>query len=546
MSNLVFDRKEFETLLGKKVSSEIEQKISLFGTPLERITDDEIEVEIFPNRPDLLSIQGFMRSFRAFLGKETGLKEYKVQKPQEGHTVKILPSVKEIRPFTACAIIKNLKFDDQKIKSLIDLQEKLHFTVGRNRKKLAIGVYPLEKISLPITYEARDPKKIKFIPLEMEREMDGMQILNSHPTGREYSHLLDGKKEFPVFSDAKGKILSMPPIINSHDTGKVTFDTKEVFVECSGFDLTVLQKTLNIVVTTLAEMGGKVYQMTLDYGNKKITTPDLTSEKMKISLENINDRLGLQLKEKDLEILLPKMGYDYKNKTVSIPPWRTDILHEVDVIEDIAIAFGYDKIIPEIPNITTIGEEAPETRLKTELSELLIGLNFTEISTYHLIKKEEADKGNVQEKIELENSKTEYKYLRPNLFIPGLRVLAGNKDNEYPQEIFEIGTVFSLDKKNKSETGIEEKEVLSVMLCPGNFTKVKQVLNHITKTLSIKYSLEESSHQDLIEGRSASIKIDGKKVGRIGEVHPETLRLWGIKMPVAVLEISVDKTPNSS
>src|SRR3989344_3830997 len=539
MSNLIFNRKEFESLLGAKVTKETEEKISLFGTPLERITEDEIEIEIFPNRPDMLSMQGFLRGFKAFLGKETGLKKYKVQKPEEGYTVKISPSVKLVRPFTACAIVKNLKFNDEKIKEIIDLQEKLHSTIGRNRKKLAIGIYPLEKISLPITYEARDPKQIKFTPLEMDREMDGLQILSSHPTGKDYAHLLEGKETFPIFVDAKSRVLSMPPIINSHETGKITLDTTEVFIECSGFNLDVLQKTLNIIVTTLADMGGKIFQMTLDYGNKKIVTPDLSPEKMKLSLEKVNNLLGLDLKEKDLEKLLPKMGYDFKNKTVTIPPWRTDILHEVDLIEDVAIAYGSDKITPQLPNVSTVGEESFETKLKTEISELLVGLGLMEISTYHLIKKEEAELSNLQETIETENSKTEYKYLRPNLLIPGLRILSENKDNEYPQEIFETGVVFSLDKKGKSETGVEEKENLCVITCPGNFTKIKQILNYLAKNLGTEYSLEELDHPQLIEGRTASIKINGKKVGYLGEVHPETLRSWGIKMPIAVMEISI-------
>lgn len=539
MTNCTFPRKEFETALGKKVSKEIEGKISLFGTPLERITSDEIEVEIFPNRPDLISMQGYLRSFKAFLGKETGIKKYKTQKPENKHKVKIDPSVKEIRPFTACAIIKNLKFTDERIKEIIDLQEKLHITVGRNRKKLAIGIYPLEKISLPIKYEARSPEKIKFIPLEETREMNGNQILSKHPTGRDYAHLLEGKDKFPIFVDSKGKILSMPPIINSHDTGKVSLETKDVFVECSGFHLETLQKTLNIIATTLAEMGGKICQMTLDYGNKKITTPNLSAEKIKISVENANKLLGLELKEKDLEKLLPKMGHNYKNKTVEISPWRTDILHEVDVIEDIAIAYGYDKLAPEIPNVSTTGEESHESKLKSEISEILIGLGLTEILTYHLIKKQEAELIKLQDdkKIELEGSKTEYKYLRPNLLIPSLRILSENKDNEYPQELFEISTVFSIDKK--TETGISEKEVLSITLTPSNFTKIKQILNCLTKTLDVKYSLEESTHPQLIEGRTATVKINNETAGYLGEIHPETLRQWGIKMPVAYLEISI-------
>ncbi|MBU0467208.1 MAG: phenylalanine--tRNA ligase subunit beta [Nanoarchaeota archaeon] len=541
MTTCTFPRKEFEAQLGKKITKEIEEKISLFGTPLESLSSDSLEIEVFPNRPDLISFQGYIRGFKAFLEISPGLKKYSLKKPEKNYNVKVSPSVKDIRPYTICAIVKDLKFDDEKIKEIIDLQEKLHITLGRNRKKVAIGIYPLEKISLPIRYIALEPEKIKFIPLESDKEMTGNQILSKHPTGRDYAHLLEDYDKYPIFIDSKNKILSMPPIINSRDTGKITHETKEVFIECSGFSLEVLQKTLNIIVTTLADIGGTIYQMTLDYGNKKITTPNLTPEKMKLSLANTNKLLGLDLKESDLQKLLPKMGYEYKNKTVSIPAWRTDILHEVDIIEDIAIAYGYDNFTPEVPNISTTGEESQESKIKSKLAEILIGLGLIEISTYHLIKQNEAElfKLSDEKKIELEDSKTEYKILRPNLLIPSLRILSENKDHEYPQNTFEIGTVFSLNEKQ--ETGIKETENLIILCSPGNFTKMKQVLNYLTQQLGINYTLEESSHSQLIEGRTAQIKINNKEVGYLGELHPETLRAWGLKMPVAVLEIELEE-----
>lgn len=548
MTNVTYNRKEFEKTLGQKITKNIEEKISLFGTPLERLDENEIEVEIFPNRPDLIPLQGYIRGFKAFLGKGPGMKKYKVQKPENKYKIKIDQSVKDIRPFTACAIVKGLKLSEEKIKEIIELQEKLHSTIGRNRKKLAIGIYPLEKISLPIKYEAREPKKIKFVPLEETREMDGIQILSRHPTGRDYAHLLEGKERFPVFVDANSQILSMPPIINSHDTGKISLETKDVFIECSGFNQEALNKTLNIIVTTLSEMSSRcqIFQMILEYGNKKITTPNLTPEKMKISLENTNKLLGLKLREKDLEKLLPNMGHSISKGNVSVAPWRTDILHEVDLIEDIAIAYGYDNLTPEKPNVATIGEESEESIIKSQISELLIGLGLIEISSYHLIKKQEAELAKLQEeKIELEESKTEYKYLRPNLLIPGLRILSENKDNEYPQEIFEVGTVFSIDKKNKTETGIREKENLSIILTPGNFTKAKQILEYLSRNLNISYELEESKHPMLIEGRTATIKINNKSIGFIGEIHPETLKKWGLKMPASTIEISLKEISKS-
>jgi len=438
-----------------------------------------------------------------------------------------------------CAIVKNIHFDNDKIKEVIDLQEKLHTTLGRNRKKVAVGIYPLEKITLPITYKALPPEKIKFTPLESKREMTGLQILNRHPAGKAYSHLLDHEEKFPIFVDAKSKVLSMPPIINSNETGKITIETTEIFIECSGHNLDYLNKALNIIVTTLSEMSGSIHQMNLEYGNQKMVTPSLVPQKMKISLENINKLLGLSLTDSNLSNILPKMGYDYNNNIVSIPAWRTDILHEVDIAEDVAIAYGYNNLTPQIPNISTTASESPKSIFISKLSDLIIGLGSIEISTYHLIKKHESDLMKLKNKLEVQGSKTEYKILRPNLLIPTLRILSENKDRDYPQKLFEIGTVFARD--NKQETGIKESESLMIANSPANFTDMKQILDYIADSLDVDLNIKEHVHPNLIEGRTASILLDNEEIGYLGELHPETLRKWLIKMPVSIIEIDLDE-----
>ncbi len=541
MATIKLNRQEFEKRL--KLTDEIIDKISLFGTPVEKITSNELELEILPNRPDLLSIQGFLRAFKAFLGKEHGFKRYKIKKPKKEHIVEIDSSVSSIRPYTTCAIIKNLSLNNEKLKEIIDLQEKLHATLGRKRKKIAIGIYPLDKIKFPIKYVALPLQKIKFIPLDFDKELSALEILKKHPTGKEYAHLLSNFDKFPVFIDSSNKILSMPPIINSNETGKVDISTKNIFVECSGDDFNILKKTLNIIASALSDMGGEIYSIELKYKNKKEITPDFKAEKMPISLEKTNKLLGLNLKEKDLEKLLPKMCYNYKNQKVEIPPWRTDILHEIDIIEDIAIAYGYQNLIPELPNLATNGLELKESKIKSKISEILIGLGLLEISSYHLIKQEEAEKIKTNY-IELENSKTEYKYLRPNLLIPMLRTLSENKDSEYPQKLFEIGSVFSKDEKNKTESGITEKENLIIASTPGNFTEIKQIFDYLSRLLDIPYKLKETILKNLIEGRTGEIMLNGNSAGYMGEIHPKILQLMHIKMPVSVLEISLEDVYN--
>jgi phenylalanyl-tRNA synthetase beta chain len=542
MANVTFPRKAFEKEVGK-LDEKMQNEIAMFGTPLEKFDNDEIEIEVFPNRPDLLSYHGFKRSFLAFLGKKTGLKEYKLNSPEKDFIVTIDNSVKDIRPYTVCAIVKGLKFDDDKIKELIDIQEKLHFTIGRKRKKLAIGIYPLEKIKLPITFKALEPDKIKFIPLESDKEMSGLQILQKHPKGREYSHLLAGKSKFPVFIDAENNVLSMPPIINSHRTGKVTNETKDIFIECSGFDLNTLNKCLNILVTNLAEMEGQIYQMKLNYKGKTILTPNLSADKMKINLENTNSLLGLNLDEKEIKKLLEKMGHNYNKKIVEISPWRTDILHEVDLIEDIAIAYGYEKFIPEIPEITTVGKESGKEIIKRKIAEILSGLNMLETSNYHLTtKSDQFKKMGIQEEniIKIESSKTEYNILRKDLTHYLMKILSENVDTEYPQRIFELGKIF---KGQGANSNLAETQNLALAISPANFTEVRQILEYLSKMLNIelKISEPEKAPAYFIDGRIAEIKLDNKTIGFLGEIHPRVLRNWKIKMPVALFEINLEE-----
>ena len=526
--------KEFEKHI--VLSDENLEKLSLFGTPVEQV-DKEVEIEINPNRPDLIPLQGLVRAFNSFRGK-TKNKTYFINKPGKNYKVVVDKSVKDVRPNTVCAIVKNLKLDDEKIKDLVNVQEKLHSTIGRNRKKIAMGIYPLDKIKLPIRYEAKNPLNIKFTPLDSEKEMNAQQILKRNPTGIEYSQLLKGKAKFPIFKDADEKILSLPPIINSNETGKVTENTTELFIECTGFDKESLNKTLNIIVTSLIDMGGEAYAMKIDDKKNQIT-PDLTTEKIKVSLENVNKLLGLTLKEKKMINLLNKMGHEYKKGFAFVPAWRTDVLHEVDLIEDIAIAYGYDKFVPEIPELATIGEESRENKLKSKISEILIGLSLLEISSYHLIKKEETKKLKLKNILEVENSKTEYKVLRQNLLSSVLRVLSKNKDKEYPQNIFEIGKVFSQD--DNQETGIKEQTNLVIALTPGNFTEIKQHLEYLTKMLDLSHKVKETTQQGFIEGRTGSIILHDKEIGHFGEVHPNTLKTWNLKMPLAVLELNLDE-----
>jgi phenylalanyl-tRNA synthetase beta chain len=545
MTILTMNRKELEGKIGK-ITKETEEKIILMGTPVEEVKASEISVEIFPNRPDLLSLQGFSRSLLQYLGKKSPCK-FKVNKPDKNYKIKIEKSVKKVRPHTACAIIKGLKLNNEKIKEIIDIQEKLHNTIGRKRKKIAIGIYPLEKIKLPIRFTAKKPQDIKFIPLEMNKELTGAQILRQHPAGRDYAHLLENAQEYPVFIDSENKILSMPPIINSKETGKISEKTKNIFIECSGFNLEYLKKALNILVTAFSDMGGKIYSMNIE-DSKSFISPNLEKEELEFKIKDINKTLGLELTEKEVKRYLEKMGIGFKKQKSKqelialIPAYRTDILHWIDLAEEVAIAYGYDNFNPEIPNISTIGEEDKKSTTKKIIATILAGLGLLEVSSYHVCTKKDIKKIHFDFKdfIEIQDSKTEYNTLRIDLLTNLLKIFSENINSQYPQKIFELGRVF--EKDSEQEKVVKETEKLAIAITDEkiNFTELKQVLDYLFKMINKEYKIQETENPNFIRGRAGKIISDNKEIGIIGEISPRVLNNWKLKMPVSALEINLD------
>lgn len=552
MTILTIDKKAFEKDVGK-VTKEVEDAVTMMGAPVEEVTNDEFSVEIFPNRPDLLSRQGLVRNYLQYVEKK-GVASYNVGKPDKNYVVEIDKSVKGVRQHTACAIVRGLKLNEARIKDIIDMQEKLHLTIGRRRKKLAIGVYPLDKIKLPIKFEARKPSEIKFVPLESPggREMTGAQILRGHPTGRDYADLLKDFDRYPVFVDAENNILSMPPIINSEMTGRVDEKTRDVFVECSGSNLAYLKKCLNILVTALAEMGGKIYAMNIkDSKSGDFVSPDLSSEKVPFNVKDINKNLGLDLGEKEIKKYLKRMGIGVesskKGLVALVPAYRADVLHWIDLAEDVAIAYGYQNFQEELPEIASVAEESSRDKTRKLIGRILSGLGLLEISSYHIAPKKDIKKLRFDYKdfLGVEESKTENDTLRIDLMTSLLRVFSENSDSQYPQKIFEVGKVF--EKDEKSETCVLEKERLAVGFCDENvnFTDVMQALDYLFRMLDVEYRIENAKdNSNYIAGRCGKVIVktgEGEKeIGLIGELAPRVMRNWKIGFPVSAFEIELD------
>ncbi len=544
MPTVTLNRKVLDALIGKKLSpEELKERIAMIGTDLESLDDKEVVVEVFPNRPDMLSEQGFGRALRSFLGVETGLKEYSIKK--SGYKIVVDPSV-TMRSYTACAIVKNLTFSDERIREIMQVQEKLATTHGRNRKKSAYGIYPLEHITFPLSYIAKDPDKVKFKPLGFDQFLSASEVLLQHPKAKEYAHLTTGWKKYPFFIDAKDNILCMLPFTNSQDTGKVDITTKDVFIECSGIDLANVSVALNILVTMLADMGGEIYSLDIMYGNKKIVTPVLTPVLMDLDISYVNKILGLELKQTDAKKYLEMMGYGVKGKDVLVPAYRADILHSRDLVEDIAVAYGYENIVEEISTIATIAQEDPFDVFKQKIGCLLVGYGMYEVSNFHLI--DTAAQTTLMQVptavLEiLDPVSVDYNSLRSWILPCLLQTLRQNKQYEYPQKFFEAGVVF---KKDMMRYALADEAVrLGVVIShqKASFTEARQVLDYILRMLEIEYTVIESDLGCFLPGRVGRVVVKNDnielKVAYLGEIHPQVLQNFGLEMPVAAFELNL-------
>lgn len=541
--------KELNKSIGKKLTQkELDEILYNLGLELESVEKDNIKVEITPDRPDLLSTQGLARALKAYLGIKTGLVEYKIKKSDIQIIVE--DSVNKVRPYTVAAVVKNLKLDYEKIKEIINIQEKIHNTFARKRKKTSIGIYPLENIKPPIRYLAKSPEEIKFRPLEFEKELTGKEILLKHPAGIKYAELLKGLDKYPIFVDANNKVLSMPPIINAHELGKVNEKTKDIFIECSGHDINASDQVLNLIVTTLADMGGEIYSVDVKYKTKKITTPNLDPEKRELNIKEVNSLLGLNLNQEEISKLLKKMNYGVNKSSkeklnLLVPKYRTDIWHNVDIIDDVARAYGFNNMKLNFPKVHSVAEEMPENSLIDRTKELLIGLGFIEVLTFALTNKEDQfKKMNLQEQRYMKLGSVKemtINMVRLNLLPELIKLLVNNRSKEYPQKIFEINDVVIPDEKEEVRSKNITKLSCVIAHEKTNFTEIKQVIEFLCKTLNLNLSIRELNHKSFIEGRCVSILINDKEVGYLGEINPIVLENFDLLVPVSALELDLEK-----
>ena len=550
-------------------SKDWEKRMPSIGCVVEENDEEGIEIEIFPDRTDLLSHETISRAARAFLNSLNDSPNLEIK--QGEITLEVDKSLQNIRPVILGAVVRgvdnggNYSEKDDFIQSLMDHQEKLHLTLGRKRKFASIGVHDLSQLSPPFKVISVD-KKYKFTPLAEKKEMSIEDILKLHPKGKEYAHLMSELKEYPVIIDDEDRVLSFPPIINGDHT-TVNEQTRDFFIDVTGWDERSCEACLLLICLSLAERGGVIESIQIkNWDQELLNVPRGDPKSHRVPDRLIRNILGIELSKTEIADSIKKMGGQLietrtvtngpdkvekwadcivgeKEHVISMPRWRNDIMHPVDIVEDIAIGYGYDNLPEQLSAVHLDAIPLPSSNLKRRISSSLCALGLQETQSLTLSNKR--DQFERVRWIE-ENKSTiisnpitkEHTMLRQYILPSLLNLLAANRHHELPQRVHELGDVVR-DSENKTRLSWACAEV------GGGFSAAKGIASSLLRDLGanlseVKWEGINQEEGPWIKGRGARVIIDGIEVGQIGEIDPKVSFEFGLKVPIQAGEFDVD------
>lgn len=520
-------------------------------------TTDELKIELQDtNRPDLWTVEGIARQLRYVLKHTGGSYPWMAENPIQIAGRMYVDKKLDYRPFAGAIIARNVTVTDNFLIGMIQTQEKLANNLGRNRKSLSIGIYDLDQITFPVYYKAVGRNDISFVPLDMDAPMTPESILTNHPKGVEYAYTLEGRTIVPMLVDDTGSVMSFPPIINSRASGEVHVGRRNLFVEATGTDFKHLVLALNIFAADLFDRGADIYGVNVHY---EIDTPfgrDVVMPVNHVNRNTINTAmverwLGRTFSVQETADLLHNYGYiveetneGKQSVSVAMPSWRQDLLHPVDIMEDLAITIGYDSFVPEMPGYFTVGKVAPQTSFEDRIRDIILAFGYEEVISNILCGKDEFT-DLVREPgrpvVEIENPMNiKYAALRDRILPSLLRVERDSSQAAYPHRIFETGEVSLFD--SSTITGCATHVHLAIMIVDreAEFSYCHSCLESLLFNLGLSSVLIQEDTPLFLPGRSARVTVSGRELGWIGEIHPEVLDNFGIIMPCAAFELDLD------
>lgn len=530
----------FQLLKLKVEDKRLVDQITKMGQDVEEIDQKDIKLDVSPNRPDMLDIVGFARSLKNFMHRSTKLK-YVLEESAPYLEIGVGKNASRFRPFISGMVVKNLRMNEDVLKHLINFTEKFSINYGRSRKKLAIGLHNLDAIEPPLYYDAFPDQS--FVPLGRNKEMKFSEIIATHDKGIAYGKTIPKNETqmYPALKDSLG-IMSLIPIINSERT-RVSAKTRNLLIDITGTSQYIIEKSTDLFAAMFIDMGAEVYKIRIKYPKSSELLPKMSSRFVNIPLLKLEGEIGVVIGYNNILSLANKMGYEAAliGKTVRfrVPEYRLDIINDQDIIEDVAIAYGYDYIRPVPIYAEQQGALENVSVVREKVSRIMLGLGFSEMFNSYLtnegVNYDSMRTAREKDYIKIKNAKSQNISMLRTAVMPSLlKDLGAGLHDKMPQKIFEFDLAFNISKGKI----VESHNLAGVIADPKvNFNQMKSILEEIFFDLGLDYKIEEKLHKSFIDGRCASVKINGKELGIFGELHPEVLSNFKIEEPTVAFEI---------
>lgn len=548
-----------------------EQRLSDIGCVVEGCDAKEVEIEIFPDRADLLSPETMCHAARAFLHE--GGAEPDLPTTDGTVTMEVDPSLAKIRPIILGAVVRGVdngecpEETEAFIQALMDHQEKLHFSIGRRRRRASIGVHDLSTLIPPFRVVSV-PENFSFIPLAETQRRSIREILDHHPKGVDYAHLLEGFSAFPVILDAADRVLSFPPIINGDHT-TVNEATTDFFIDVTGWDARACEASLMLICLAFAARGGTVETIEVTgCDGISFRSPNGAARRMSLPKRLLEEILGREFTKHEIQTAIDRMGGRFiemrtvtdgprvaermadaaigeQEYIIEMPRWRADLLHPVDLVEEVATGIGYEILGTALSGQSKAGIPLPSAHLHRRIRESLQANGLQQVTSLTL--SNESDQflrmrtDCPSETTTLHNPITvDHTILRQNVLPSLLNLLSANRHHELPQRVFELGSVV-WHHANATQVAWACAEV-------GNgFTTAKGLAQALLRDLGAGARDIEIGFEPLqateggpyLAGRGAKVIVGGEWVGCFGEIDPAVAESFGLKVPIHAGEFRV-------
>jgi phenylalanyl-tRNA synthetase beta chain len=551
MPRAVLDTERLLSLAGRPLSdSALDDLLFASKAEVEGHDGAVLTVSVTPDRLDLLSEGGLGLYLQGVLEAARGIPSYRASRTEDlASGFEVDRSVEPLRPAIGAALVRAPKrgsLDAGLLAEAVRFQEILHATIGRDRRAASLGIYPVDRLEFPVRYSLEPMGSVRFVPLDASEAVGAVEFFHDHPMAGKYGSLGRQGDACLTLRDARGTILSLPPILNGRAAGEARAGDRDLLIEATGTRERSVAEAVGLLLVVFVAQGWSVSPVPVvrPDGARSDGASLIGSHSVDLPSSVLRTLGGEGLTGAVVERRLAQArlgGRPHSGGwTVDAPPWRPDLGTAVDAGEDVLLADGVRPEDGLLPPSRTRGRLRRETVFRRRFAATLLGLGLTVPHTPFLVSESAVARVGGEAPLRLHNPvSAEFAYLRNRLLLSHLDVLAHNTRHGYPQRFGEVAPVVVASPG--SDTGGETRYHAGLMIASdgAGFAGAAALVEYLLRTIDVVGVREPAEVPGVTSGRAARVRVAGEAVAELGEVAPALLTELGVPVPVAWAEVDL-------